>query len=215
MTILIKHITAIGSGDIIALDIEISNGDNSERTVLRILSSQYANLKPEKGEITTDFYEILESASKICEAYIRGLNILSFGANTAHTLKLKLRRRGVNESDAAEAVEMLRIRGFINEDQDMMREIERCLRKLWGSRRIIAHLHSKGYDDEALSSADDALSEIDFGEMCLELLEKKCEEIPSDPKERQKLVASLARYGYSMGEIKYALSEFACSEEIK
>ena len=209
MTIQIKRLTAIGNGDVIGIDIEIEHDGNSQRTAFKILSSQYAKMKIAKGEISQSDFEEIEAASEICEAYLRAVNILSFGSNTAHTLILKLRRRGIDSDAAKEAVEMLRIKGYINEDGDLRREIERCLRKLWGSRRIMAHLHSKGYEDEALSAAEDELSEIDFGEICLELLESKCDEIPNDPKDRQKLIASLSRYGYSMSEIKYALSNFS------
>ena len=208
MTIQIKHFTAIGSGNIIQVDIEIEHEGNRQRTVFKILASQYSKMKLSKGEISQIDYEAIEYASEICEAYLKGLNILSFGANTARTLILKLMRRGISKEAATEAAEMLSHRGYINEDDDMRREIERCLRKRWGIRRIMAHLHQKGYDDEALSNADDELSEVDFGELCLELLETKCVEIPSDPGERQKLIASLSRYGYSMTEIKYALSNF-------
>ena len=209
MTIQIKRLSAIGNGDIIGVDIEIEHEGNSERSFFKILSSQYSRMKLAKGEISQIDYENIEAASEVCTAYLRAMNILSFGSNTASTLILKLRRRGVGNDAAREAVEMLRIQGYINEDEDLKREIERCIRKLWGNRRIMAHLHQKGYDDEVLSAAEDELSEIDFGELCLERLENKCDEIPADVKERQKLIASLARYGYTMGEIKFAFSNFS------
>lgn len=208
MIIHIKRLSDIGNGDVISVNIEIEHEGNSERTNFNILFSQYSALKLTKGEITTEIYERIEEAAKVCEAYQKALGILAFGANTAKTLVLKLRRRGIDSEAAREAVEMLKGKGYINEDAEIAREIERCLRKGWGYRRIMAHLHSKGYDDEALAEADDELSEIDFDELCLEFLERKCDEIPSDPKECQRLIASISRYGYSMSEIKYALSNF-------
>lgn len=206
MTIQIKRLCAVGNGDVISVEIE--HEGNSERTHFNLLSSQLSSLKLTKGEISTEIYERIEEASEICEAYRKAVSILSFGTNTAKTLILKLRRRGIDSESAAEAVEMLKAKGFLNEDEEITREIERCLRKGWGSRRILVHLHSKGYDDEALSVADDELSEIDFDELCLEFLESKYDEIPTEPKERQRLIASLSRYGYSMSEIKFALSNF-------
>lgn len=206
MTIDIKRFFSSGNGNVIETEIEISHEGNCERKVFKILSDQYVSLKLSKGIISSEEYERIEAASEICEAYLRAMNILSFGSNTAYTLVLKLRRRGIDEAAAREAVEMLKAQGYIDEDRELIREIERCLRKKWGSRRIIAHLHQKGYDDEAIYAADDAFSEIDFGELCLELLKGKCDEVPTDLKERQKLIASLSRYGYAMSEIKYALS---------
>lgn len=208
MTLSIKKIAAAGNADTIHIDVEIASGEHSEQRSFRILASQYALLKPSKGEISTEFYEELEEASRVCEAYGRAMNILSFGQNTAHTLALKLRRRGFDAETAEKAVAMICEKGYLSEEDDLRRDIEHCIGKRWGSRRIIAHLRSRGYDDETLSLADDELEKVDFGEICLELLRNRIDEIQRDPRERQKLVAFLSRYGYSMSEIRYALSNF-------
>ncbi len=208
MTIQIKAFTAVSSGNVIEIAVEMAQGAYSEKRVFKVLSSDFASMGLSKGEISPELCDELERAEKRCEAYLRALNIVSFGTNTARGLMIKLRRRGVDEEAAREAVNMLRERGYLNEEEDLLREIERCIRKKWGSRRIMAHLHAKGYEDEVISLAEDAFSRVDFGELCLELLGDKCDEIPRDPKERQKLIASLSRYGYSMSEIKYAFAEF-------
>lgn len=208
MTVNIKNFIAMSGGDIVGVHIEISHDGNCEQKIFKLLTSQYSNLKLSKGEISPLQCDEIESASKICEAYLKGLNILSFGSNTAHTMVLKLSRRGIDRESAMAATEILKMQGYINEYEDVRREIERCLRKSWGSKRILAHLHQKGFDDEAIGNADDDLFKIDFAELCLELLESKWDEIPKDISERQKIVAFLARYGYTMSEIKYAFSNF-------
>ncbi len=208
MTISIKKMSAVGSGNTIRIDIAIESGEYSEQISFRILSSQYALLKLSKEEISRELYEELEESSRICDAYLKAMNILSFGSNTAHTLTLKLRRRGFDAEIAEKAVKMIRDKGYLSEEDDLRRDIEHCIGKRWGSRRILAHLRSRGYDDETLSLADDELERVDFGEICLELLENRIDEVPSDPRERQKVVAFLSRYGYTMSEIRYALSNF-------
>lgn len=207
MAIEIKRITPINQGNILQISIEIKYGENIEKKSFKILAEQYLSLRPSNGEISREDYELLEKASQVCDAYLRGLNILSFGSNTPRTLILKLRRRGFDEATAQTAVQMITDNGYISGDE-LSREVERCLSKLWGRRRILAHLHTKGYEEEAISDADRELDNIDFGENCLRLLWKKYDDIPSEPKERQKIVASMLRYGYSMSEIKFAISKF-------
>ncbi len=209
MIIEIKAFTALGNGgNVIEVAVEINQGEYTEKKYFKVLSLDFAAMHLSKGEISPELCDELERAENRCEAYLRALNIVSFGANTARTLLIKLKRRGIDDEAAKEAVWMLRDRGYLNEEEDLVREIERCIRKKWGSRRIIAHLHSKGYEDEVISGADDAFADVNFGELCFELLLGKCDEIPKDPKERQKLVAALSRYGYSMSEIKYAFTKF-------
>lgn len=209
MTINVKHITALGGGETFQIDAELQNGVNSESRSLRILSSQYAKLRPAKGEISRFQFEELENAAEVCRAYLRALNILSFGTNTAQALHLKLRRRGFSQQVAEETVAMLRDRGYISEESDMQRIIEHCISKMWGSRRIISYLYQKGYDDETISLAEDALADIDFDSLCLELLSSRTDELPQDPQKKQKLISYLSRYGYSMSEIRYAFANFA------
>ena len=196
----------MGSGNAISVETEIRQGDDAQKEAFNILASQYADMHLSVGEIAREQYDELYEASKVCLAYLRGMNILSFGANTEKTLVMKLRRRGVEEKYAREAVEMLKQNGYINEDDELRREVERCLRKLWGAKRILAHLHQRGYDEESVSEAEDELEAVDFGELCLSLAEKKFEKLPEEVKERQKMVAFFIRYGYSMTEIKYAMA---------
>lgn len=205
MIINITHITSLDGGEIIQIDTEVKNGVNSETRSFHILASQYMKMRPVKGEISSFEFDNFETASEVCRAYLRALNILSFGTNTAHTLALKLRRRGFSQQITEETVKMLRDKGFISEEADMKRDIEHCIKKRWGSRRILAHLHQKGYDDETLADAENELSSFNFNELCFDLLSSRVDMLPDDPHEKQKVIAFLSRYGYSMSEIKYAL----------
>lgn len=213
MTITIKRIISSPSGDLIEIETEIKSGSESETKKFGILAEQYAKLRPQKGEITQYQYEELEEASEVCDAYSRAANILSFGMNTARTLKQKLRRRGFSESASSVAVRMLCEKGYISENDDILRATEHCINKGWGMRRILAYLRQKGYGSEALSTALDEMSEVDFSEVCAGLIEKKYGLIPSDPREKQKMVAFLVRYGFSMREIKEAASKLRERQE--
>lgn len=209
MIIEIKNITGTAQGDIIHLDIEMSDGiRNSQRVSFKLLASQYIDMRISKGPISESDYDTIAFESDVCEAYLRALGILAFAPNTAHTLKLKLRRRGFGAEVAEQTVKLLSDKGFIDDEAELEREIEHCLRKMWGGRRIISHLYQKGFDDETKARAENVLSEVDFSKNCLRLLMQKCSFLPSDPSELRKVIAFLSRYGYTMSEIRYALSHF-------
>ncbi len=87
----------------------------------------------------------------------------------------------------------------------MQREVEKCLRKLWGSKRISAHLWSKGYATETMQGLSGLLEEIDFSQNCAALIQKHYGEVPTDADEHRRMIASLSRYGYSIGEIRQAI----------
>jgi SOS response regulatory protein OraA/RecX len=82
------------------------------------------------------------------------------------------------------------------------------LRKLWGAKRISAHLWSKGYAQETMHGLADLLSEVDFSENCAMLIKKHYGEVPTDADEHRRMIASLSRYGYSIGEIRKAIASF-------
>lgn len=206
MTITITRIISIDQGNFIELETELRNGANAERRGFKILPEQYSALRPQKGEITEYQFERIEEAHLVCMAYTRAANILSFGANTARTLKMKLRRRGFGDDIADTAVQMLVSKGYITEDEDIKRDIDRSLAKGWGSRRIIAYLHQKGYDDEALWGIESELSNIDFAEKCADIIERKYGELPEEPHEKKKMFDALVRYGYLIGEITSAVN---------
>ena len=134
-----------------------------------------------------------------------GENLLAFGPNTGQTLIRKIMRHGFTRTESEEAANILLERGLIREDQDLRREVEKCLRKLWGRRRIRAHLYAKGFADEVLADLPELLGQVDFPEQCSLLIRKQYGEVPTDRAERDRMFASLSRYGYSLDEIRDAL----------
>jgi len=204
MTILLKRIVKTEGEPYLSLYFEISDGERTEKKVLVIPEGRYFELKLGKGEISEDLFDMLENDAKECAAYRRGIGILAYGANSSRTLERKLRQRGFDAESAHSAVGRLGEEGFIDEGSDAVRLAEGCVKKLWGERRIIAHLREKGYGNEAIYAAEDALAEVDFTKNCRRLIEKKYKTFPKDKKEAEKAVAALIRYGYTLSQIKNA-----------
>ena len=138
-------------------------------------------------------------------AYLRGANILGYGANSEKKLTEKLQKRGFDRESAAAAAKKLQKDGFIDEENDAANKAFACARKLWGKKRIVAKLYESGYREDTIKAAVERLSEVDFVENCKKLIAKKVKALPTDRKELDKLIAFLIRYGYSLSEIKQAV----------
>jgi SOS response regulatory protein OraA/RecX len=210
MQIEICSLCAAGE-DEIAVSIEMRAADRSERRRFVIPSAAYIELGLAKGECTRELYDTLEREAEIYVAYRRGVSILGYGACSKKMLTSKLISKGIDRSIATIAVDRIEARGYIAEDASARREAERCAIKLWGESRIRAHLCSRGYSSDAVNDALFSLEDagVDFEANCVKLVESKCKCIPTDRLAMQKLIASVTRYGYSLGEVKNAINTIA------
>lgn len=201
----IESIRAQREGAEMVLTLQISENGKAESCKLVIPTEVYCEKKIRRGEISAQTFCELQILSRRFDAIRCGENLLAFGPNTEQTLIRKIMRHGFTRDEAEQAAEILQKRGLIREDQDLRREVEKCLRKLWGKRRILFHLRSKGFADETLAALPELLKSVDFSEQCAQLIEKHYGELPTDRDERDRMFASLCRYGYSLDEIKDAL----------
>ncbi len=206
MTAFITGISAGGADEII-INVELTQGENSSYHKLLIPTEVYTELRVERGECSLERFDELEREAGIYAAYKRGMYILSYGACSQKMLVSKLVRKGFEREYATLAALRIAERGYIDDSAAARREAENCLSKLWGETRIRAHLASKGYSKDAVDEVFFELEEqeIDFEENCALLVMKKADKLPTDRADRQKLVASLMRYGYTTDQIKKAL----------
>ncbi len=208
LTITIRALRAQHEGAEMLVLLLLENGEHQEQKSLVITTEQYCELNLVRGPITEAVYERIEEAAELCRALRSGESLLSYGANSVQALTRKLVGKGYKREVAAIAAERLADYGLIDEERDMQREVEKCLRKLWGAKRISAHLWSKGYAQETMKGLSNLLEEVDFAQNCAELIKKHYGEIPTDADEHRRMIASLSRYGYSIGEIREAIRLF-------
>ena len=209
MTVSVLSISARGDSEI-AVTFELRKGELRQKECFLLSASVFADLHLTVGECDRDTFDTVSEAAELYRATKKGLSLLGYGTASQKALYRKLVMKGFSKDIAQKAASELSENGFINENSDAVREAERCVVKLWGKKRIVAHLRSKGYSDESIREAIYSLEDngIDFAELCAERLEKTTDSLPCDPKEMQKLVASLMRYGFSGGEIKEAIKSF-------
>lgn len=204
----IRYLRAQSTGETITVGVELIDTLRNLTEVRRysLQTELVGALNLHRGVISREKLDEVELAAKISAAYMRALTILAYGANSAQALILKLRQRGFDSEAATQAVELLRERGYLREENDAKREAERCLAKGWGRRRTEAYLRQRGYDKVAVDLAMEEWEDEDEGERCAEVARRKCRTAPADDKEKQKLIAYLIRQGYDMTTIRHALA---------
>ena len=205
LTITVRALRAQHEGAEMLVQLLLENGEHQEQKSLVITTEQYCEFNLTRGPITEELYEQIEEAAELCRALRSGESLLSYGANSVQALTRKLVGKGYKREVAAQAAERLAGYGLIDEERDMQREVEKCLRKLWGSKRISAHLWSKGYATETMQGLSTLLEDVDFSQNCAALIKKHYGEVPTDADENRRMIASLSRYGYSIGEIREAI----------
>ena len=205
LTITVRALRAQHEGAEMLVQLLLENGEHQEQKSLVITTEQYCEFNIARGPISEEVYEQLEEAAELCRALRSGESLLSYGANSVQALTRKLVGKGYSREVAAVAAERLAGYGLIDEERDMKREVEKCLRKLWGGKRISAHLWSKGYAAETMQELPELLEDIDFSQNCAALIQKHYGTVPTDADEHRRMIASLSRYGYSIAEIREAI----------
>ena len=156
------------------LSLGISEGEELSRFVLD--AAFVLELGLAVGEIDESDYEKIKSR----DLYIRGkrkaLSLLAFSDNSKKTLMVKLLRFGLDRAMAESIVSEMCALGYINEDAQLSRMIERLANgQLIGPKKILARLVSKGYSASDIKRAMREMmdsGEIDFSENKRLLLEK-------------------------------------------
>lgn len=205
LTLTLRSVCSQNNGSEVALRILLECGEHREERRLVLTMEQYLQAKPVKGELSEEQFEALEEAATLCRAIRAGEHLLAYGGNTVQMLMQKLIRRGFTKPVATKAAEYLQNAGVIDERRDMERELEKCLRKLWGAKRINAHLWARAFGVDAMADLPARLEEIDFVPRCASLIRKHYGEVPRDPAEQRRMIAWLGRYGYSLQEIRSAM----------
>ena len=207
MDIKIVSANVLSEGNEVLLTVAISNGEGrAEKRKLLIFAEQYLELGISRGTVIDEnTFDTIEEMSRRCRAMKKGSELLAYSASSEHRLTQRLVSKGIDKESAAFAASSLKRMGAINEALDVEGAVRTCLKKLWGKKRIYRELCAKGYEREYIVSALDEIEPEVLEQNCALLLKKKYKTLPTEPAELKKIIASLARYGYSFSEIKSAM----------
>ena len=173
---------------------------------LRLLPEQYAALRPSVGAVSAGLAEAFLAAGDLCDAIRKGMMLLGYGAMSGKKLSEKLRTHGFGRETAAEAAAYLKAHGYLNEEDNALRFAEQDVKKLWGPRRISEDLYARGFSRDMIARAMASLEDVDFSDHCAKVIRRKYGDVPSDPMQRKKMIASLMRLGYTSDQIRTAIA---------
>ncbi len=185
--------------------VSVTLTEGKQRRHVRLLTEQYATLKPSVGDVPTELAEALDAAGKLCDAVRKGMELLGYGAVSHRRLVQKLTVRGFDKETAEAAADYLKDHGWLPETDDAVRFAEQGARKLWGPRRIREDLFARGFPSEVVTAAMESLEDVDFTDNCARVIAKKYGGTPDDGMERKKMVAALMRLGYTSEQIREAM----------
>ncbi|MBQ8746982.1 MAG: RecX family transcriptional regulator [Clostridia bacterium] len=158
--------------------------------------------------ITSDTFAEMEHAALFSRALARTKEVLSYSGHSKNGLIAKLRHHGLPEEICKEAADWAVEKRLIREDeQASMLADTYHKRKYWGRKRIYAELTARGYTSETVQSALSAITDEDYLRALSVIIRNKYTPLPEDPAEKQKMVLSLLRLGYTGQEIKDAIAQ--------
>ena len=175
-------------------------------TVFEMLVSneQYERFDIEEGEIIDDehFLKIREEML-FDNARRAAFSILSCGENNKKTLITKLQARGYSYELCKNMAIYMEHRGYIDEKKQIKLLCQNYLRKKYGKLKIINELVAHGYQREDVQEfVKKNLDKVDFADNCAYIIENKFMPLSGNPEEIKKMMGTLLRYGYNIGEIK-------------
>ena len=208
----IKSVSESPAG--ISVSILIGTADNYETTEYLISREFWQWGRLQNGsDITEEDFLGMDRSAALSRAIARMKGILSYSGVSRRMLIQRLKGYDFSEEICTTAADYAVEHGMVREDVQVEHAVDTYLRrKYWGRRRIAAELSAKGYPREVIESALADIPEEDFMHALHVILERKYGEIPADPQEKQKMILSLLRMGYSGNEIKDALASFADAE---
>ena len=180
--------------------IRVGLGDGEEKLDFTVSESEYISLGSFLCGDDVEDIEALRACDMRYRAKLYALRILSYGNNSASTLKRKLILKSISPGVAAEVCKEMIGLGYINEDAQLRSLIENeANSKLSGRRKIIPKLIAKGYKKENIELVlEDLISHgiVDFNENKRKLIEKKLAR-GAGAAEKRKILYS---YGYSVDD---------------
>lgn len=205
MRIYIDSHRPVHQGAGIKISLRLENETSGERADADITVSfdDYSELCVyiKAGEISEELFSVLEERGRRYAAYSYGLYLLEYGECSRKKMVYKLTKKGHDRESAEAAADMLVRAGYIDEFE-LIHEamLHACRDKCYGRRRIVAELYQKGFEREDIREAFRLYeSELDYDEARRKLLLMKFgseEPTAQDIKQKQKIQATLYRYGH-------------------
>ena len=202
--VFVRSLATVGNEKTV-VRVSVSNPSGREDVEFTLMREHAEEMGIEIGRIAEEMLPELEYFAEVAKAYSSACSSFAYTYCSFAALRRKLLQKGFPKDVCDDAMECVKRRGFLNEDEIAVRRVQVLAEKRWGRQRIVAKLYEEGFDSKAMSAAHDQLDLMDFTQPCAELIRKKYGEVPADPHERELMFASLSRMGYSTSDIREAI----------
>ncbi len=160
-------------------------------------------------EADEELYDRLHAAAERTVTVREAAAILTSGDRSASAILKKLTQKGRSKEAAEYAVELLKKRGYLNEEDACRRIAQSLVRsKHYGRRRVREYLISHGYEVKTTEAAVSEIPDEDIREALRYHFERKFRGYRElDAAGRKKADAALMRLGFGFSEIRDAARE--------
>ena len=201
------RITAIAplGNEKVTVRVTLANQYGSENLEFTVMREHSDGLELRIGSISEDMLPELEYYAEVARAYSSACSSFAYTYSSHAFLLQKLLQKGFAKDVAADAIESVKLRGFVNEDEIAIRRSQVLAEKHWGRARIVMKLREEGFNGSAMYAVSCWLDQFDFVTSCADLIIKKYKGLPEDGHKRELMYASLMRMGFSSAEIRDAM----------
>lgn len=214
----IRSIT-VGERGAVCVTLADENTGGQERLVIssklwESMNRRFASLAP-LSPVDEEIYDRLKSGAEKTSAIREASRMIGSGEKSRREIVRRLKRRGISEDAADWAARVLEKNGYLDENGSCERIAESAVHtKHYGRRRVLDYLLSHGYGRDAATRAVDGIDSEEYrAALMYNISHKYPHAADCDIKERQKIVASLMRLGFSGSEIGEAIREYREYEE--
>ena len=184
-------IISLDSGNA-GVTVKLAASDSPEVQTYLIKRRTMKSLGLHEGDtVDQDAVSCIFDDAELCRAEARTTKILSYSDHSCQALVRKLVSYGFSEEIARQAAQCADY--YIRH-------------KYWGKKRIAMELISRGYGRKTVSEAIATISDALFEATIVKLVEKKYPEPAEDRAEHERRISAISRMGYSLSEIKKAMS---------
>lgn len=166
----------------------------------------------EGREITSDDLEEIVTEHQRQKSRRHAMYILGARRHSRYELFKKLCKY-YDEEIADDACALMEEYGYVNDEEFARELVESFVHyKRWGGRRIRFEMQRRGLSKELISEVLDEYEQDDFDGEIMAVLKTRYAGKLTDRREIKRCVDYFVRRGYSYGEIKRCLDEFADGE---
>ena len=126
------------------LSVEVSNESGCEVVEFILLDELFEELLLDVGDEIAEELSLIDYNASVTAAYSSACASFAYVQSSIKALYRKLIVKGFSKEVSRDAIDIVRKRGFVDEEDIALRRAEIMIGKLWGRSRILKKLFEEG-----------------------------------------------------------------------